>query len=64
MAVPKYAMITSWKGRRTTAANNFQLAVDRVDPLVNENLDLNIQNIEETLCEIDVKFNSYEKNYA
>ena len=61
MAVPTDAMFSSWKGRRTTAANNLQLTVDRVDPLVNENLDLTIENIEEMLCEIDVKFNSYEK---
>ena len=61
MAVPTDAMITSWKGRRTTAANNFQLVVDRVDPLVNENLDLTIDNLEQMLCELDVKFTSYEK---
>ena len=61
MAVPTDAMFTSWKGRRTTAANNFQLAADRVDPLVNENLDLTIENLEQMLCELDVKFSSYEK---
>ena len=61
MAVPTVAMIISWKGRRTTAANNFQLVVDRVDPLLNENLDLTIENLEQTLCELDVKFTSYEK---
>ena len=61
MTVPTDAMFTSWKGRRTTAANNFQLVVDRVDPLVNENLGLTIENLEEMLCELDVKFSSYEK---
>ena len=61
MATPTDAMFSSWKGRRTTSANNLQLAMDRVDSLANENPDVTIQNIEEMLCEIDVKFNSYEK---
>ena len=60
MAVPTDTMITSWKGRRTTAANNFQLVVDGVDPLVNENLGLTIENLKQMLTELEVKFSSYE----
>ena len=61
MAAPTDAMIASWKRGRTRAANNFQLAVDGVDPLVNENLGLTIENLEQMLTEIEVKFSSYEK---
>ena len=61
MAVPTDAMITSWKGRRTTAANNFQLVVDRVDPLVNEGPDPDVMDIDHLLGELEVKFSTYEK---
>ena len=61
MAKPTDQAVASWKGRRTTAANNFQLAMDRVDPLINGNLDPTIENLEQMLCELEVKFTSYEK---
>ena len=61
MAVPTDQAVTSWKGRRTTAANNLQLAMDRVDPLINGNPDLTIENLEQMLTELEVKFSSYEK---
>ena len=63
MAVPTDQAVTSWKGRRTTAANNFQLTVDKVDPLINGRPDLAIQDIEQLLCELEVKFATYEKAY-
>ena len=53
--------VTSWKGRRTTAVNNFQLAVDKVDPLADENVDLTVQDLEQLRCELEVKFSTYEK---
>ena len=40
MAMPTDQAVASWKGRRTTAANNFQLTVDKVDPLINGRPDL------------------------
>ena len=61
MAVPTDAVIATWKRGRTRAANNFQLAVDGVDPLVNGNLGLTIETLEQMLTEIEVKFSSYEK---
>ena len=42
------------------AVNNFQLAVDRVDSLINGNPDLAVANLEQMLCELEVKFTSYE----
>ena len=56
MAAPTDQAVTSWKGRRTTAANNFQLAVDKVDPLIDGSLDLAVHDIDQLLCELEVKF--------
>ena len=61
MVVPTDQAVTSWKGRRTTAANNLQLAMDRVDPLISGNPDLTIENLERMLCELEVKLTSYER---
>ena len=61
MTVPTDRVVTSWKGRRTTAVNNLQLAVDKVDPLINGGLDLAVQDIERLLCELEVKSASYER---
>ena len=49
MSEPTDQEVTSWKGRRTTAVNNFQGAVDKVDPLVNEHLGLAVQDLEQLL---------------
>ena len=61
MVVPTDRAITSWKRRRTMAANNFRLVVGKVDSLIDGNLDPAVQDIEQLLCELEVKFTTYEK---
>ena len=60
MSVPTDRAVTSWKGRRTTAVNNFQLAVDKVDPLADESVDLTVQDLEQLRCELEVRFSTSE----
>ena len=61
MVVPTDRAITSWKRRRTMAANNFQLVVGKVDSLTDGNLDTTVQDVEQLLCELDMKFATFER---
>ena len=61
MAVPTDQAVTAWKGRRTTAVSNFQLAVNKVDPLADQSEDPTIQDLEQLCCELEVKFSTYER---
>ena len=61
MTAPTDQAIASWKGRRTTAVQNVQAVITRVDT---ETLDENNQtlvDLEGLLTDLEVKFSTYEK---
>ena len=61
MTAPTDQAIASWKGRRTTAVQNVQAVITRVDT---ETLDENnptLVDLEGLLTDLEVKFSTYEK---